>query len=283
MVLTPIFEYVYANGQRIVKRNPAGNVDIYLNDHLGSARVLVGSGWSANYYPFGEVASQTGSEEDTHFDFTGQERDHGTGLMYFGARYYDPQIGRFLSLDRFADKYPSLTPYQYAANNPMILIDVNGDSLKAVKMMGLTGDNPVLKERTYYLDKNIADNVKTLIGEAREKFPGLSVNNTFRLVKSSNIKTMNAKAKGFSRHNAGFAIDLNSVSKLSKKQLKELNKLAKKYGLTPLKNQASDYPHFRADYKKYFKSLKAAVDENKKHYIELTKTKDEKKEEEENK
>jgi hypothetical protein len=45
-------EYVYANGQRIAKINPGGNVDFYLNDHLGSARAMVGSGWSANYYPY---------------------------------------------------------------------------------------------------------------------------------------------------------------------------------------------------------------------------------------
>lgn len=147
-------------------------------------------------------------------------------------------------------------------------------------MMGLTSDDPILKERTYYLDDNIADDVKTFVEKAREEFSDLSVNNTFRLKKSSEIKTKNAKAKGLSRHNAGFAIDLNSVSKLSKKQLKELNKLAKKYGLTPLTNQTSDYPHFRADYTKYFKTLKAAVDENKKHYQDLIK---DKKYEEENK
>ncbi|MBN2426679.1 MAG: hypothetical protein JXB44_16770, partial [Calditrichaceae bacterium] len=48
---------------------------------------------------------------------------------YFGARYYDPEIARFFNVDRFADKYPSLTPYQYAANNPVLFVDVNGDSI----------------------------------------------------------------------------------------------------------------------------------------------------------
>ncbi len=122
-----VAEYVYANGQRIVKRNPAGNVDIYLNDHLGSARAMVGNGWSANYYPFGEIASQTGSEEDTHFDFTGQERDHGTGLMYFGARYYDPVVGRFLTMDPLANVRPWESPYMYVGNNPLNNIDPTGE------------------------------------------------------------------------------------------------------------------------------------------------------------
>ena len=50
--------------------------------------------------------------------------------MYdYGARHYDPSLGRFFKIDRFAEKYESLTPYHYAANNPMYYIDVNGDSL----------------------------------------------------------------------------------------------------------------------------------------------------------
>jgi hypothetical protein len=42
---------------------------------------------------------------------------------------YDPQLGRFHTLDAFAEKYISLSPYQYGANNPVLMIDVNGDSL----------------------------------------------------------------------------------------------------------------------------------------------------------
>ncbi len=122
-------EYVYGNGQRLAKLNPNTTVDYYLNDHLGSARAMYGSGWSANYYPFGEVASQTGSDEDTHFDFTGQERDHGTGLMYFGARFYDAEIGRWLAVDPLASTYPTLSPYVYTANNPIILIDTDGKKI----------------------------------------------------------------------------------------------------------------------------------------------------------
>jgi uncharacterized protein RhaS with RHS repeats len=42
---------------------------------------------------------------------------------------YDPQLGRFTTQDAFAEKYLDLSPYQYAANNPILFIDVNGDSL----------------------------------------------------------------------------------------------------------------------------------------------------------
>ena len=47
----------------------------------------------------------------------------------YGARFYDPQIGRFTTQDAFAEKYSSMTPFQYAANNPVLMIDVNGDSI----------------------------------------------------------------------------------------------------------------------------------------------------------
>lgn len=50
-------------------------------------------------------------------------------LYDYGKRFYDAQIGRFTTQDAFAEKYSSLTPYQYAANNPILMIDVNGDSI----------------------------------------------------------------------------------------------------------------------------------------------------------
>jgi RHS repeat-associated protein len=72
----------------------------------------------------------------TRNKFTGKEYDDEFGInyFYFGARYYDAQIGRFMTRDRFAEKYPSLTPYHYAANNPVLFIDVNGDSIDYSKL-----------------------------------------------------------------------------------------------------------------------------------------------------
>jgi len=50
--------------------------------------------------------------------------------MDYGARMYDGALGRFFTQDRFAEKYLDFTPYQYGANNPVLYIDVNGDSLR---------------------------------------------------------------------------------------------------------------------------------------------------------
>ena len=47
----------------------------------------------------------------------------------YGARNYDPQLGRFFNIDRFSEKYMSSTPYHYTLNNPIKYVDINGDSV----------------------------------------------------------------------------------------------------------------------------------------------------------
>jgi hypothetical protein len=50
--------------------------------------------------------------------------------MYdYGARFYDATVGRFWTQDAFAEKYHFMSPYQYGANNPILNVDINGDSI----------------------------------------------------------------------------------------------------------------------------------------------------------
>ena len=63
--------------------------------------------------------------------FTAKERDKETGYHYFGARYYwSSVLTGWLSVDRYASKYPSISPYAYCAWNPLRITDPNGDSLR---------------------------------------------------------------------------------------------------------------------------------------------------------
>lgn len=59
--------------------------------------------------------------------FSSKERDAETGLSYFGSRYYSSDLSIWLSVDPRAAKYPSLSPYAYCANNPVKLVDPNGE------------------------------------------------------------------------------------------------------------------------------------------------------------
>ncbi len=54
---------------------------------------------------------------------TGKEKDSETGYYYFGARYYNSDLSLWLSVDPMADKYSSLSPYNYCVWNPMKIVD----------------------------------------------------------------------------------------------------------------------------------------------------------------
>lgn len=82
--------------------------------------------------------------------FTGKEKDEETGYGYFGARYMDHELlTSFISVDRYASKYPFISPYAYCAWNPIRLTDPTGDTLFAldyesqVDIMSLLTNTPM--------------------------------------------------------------------------------------------------------------------------------------------
>ena len=60
------------------------------------------------------------------YTFSAKEKDTETGFSYFGSRYYSSDLSIWLSVDPMSDKYPSLSPYTYCANNPVKLTDPDG-------------------------------------------------------------------------------------------------------------------------------------------------------------
>jgi RHS repeat-associated protein len=105
----------------------------YLKDHLGSIRVIVDEVGnivrSDDYDPWGMILEGRSTDNNYHnakYKFTGKERDVETGYLYFGARYYDSRIGRWLAIDPLFKKYPGLSPYAYTLNNPVRFIDLEG-------------------------------------------------------------------------------------------------------------------------------------------------------------
>ena len=88
------------------------------------------------YHPFGTTSYRSGRTETEvslkRYKYVGKERDEETGLYYYGARYYAAWICRFVSVDPFAKKYQSISPYCYVANMPIIAIDPDGRKIKII-------------------------------------------------------------------------------------------------------------------------------------------------------
>ena len=131
----------------------------YHPDHLGSSSYITNLDGEVSqhieYVPFGEVfIEERNNTWNTPYLFNAKEFDEETGLYYYGARYYEPRLSLWMSVDRFAEKYPATSGYNYAINNPVRYIDINGDSIR------VSSENRELFNKT----------LKDVFGEFSSKF-----------------------------------------------------------------------------------------------------------------
>lgn len=127
--------YVYGLGL-ISKVLPDGTTYVYHYDSRGSTVALTGESQNITdayaYDSFGKLANSSGTNSNP-FKYVGRYgvMDEGGGLSYVRARYYSPEIGRFLSKDPLTGKDrdgQSLNRYVYALNNSISFIDISGTS-----------------------------------------------------------------------------------------------------------------------------------------------------------
>lgn len=108
----------------------------YHQDHIGSSNVITDETGAIaqllEYSPYGLTSRDEGAY-NTNYRFTGKLFDTSTALYYYGARYYDPELGRFIQPDTIVP-YPSdpqsFNRYSYCRNNPITYIDPSGHSWK---------------------------------------------------------------------------------------------------------------------------------------------------------
>lgn len=144
---------------------PTFRTEYTIKDHLGNARVtfadLNGNGkidltnstsdneiiQENHYYAFGMAFEgpwlmNNGSVKDNFYMYNSKEynADHGLNWNDYGARYYDPSIGRFTGVDALTDEPEQVdkSPYAYAWNNPIVLNDPDGNCPKCVKALAKT-------------------------------------------------------------------------------------------------------------------------------------------------
>ena len=150
---------VYENGVQKLLLTEAGYVTLsdrkyhyYLQDHQGNNRVVLNQNGTVeevnHYYPFGGLfASSTNVQP---YKYNGKELDTKKGLNWYdyGARHYDPALGRFTTVDPSSESYNETSPYAYCGNNPVKyhdpdgkdgIISIYGDNIKISANIILTG------------------------------------------------------------------------------------------------------------------------------------------------
>ena len=94
----------------------------YHPDHLGRNSYITNLDGEVvhhiEYVPFGEVfVEERNNIWNTPYLFNAKEFDEETGLYYYGARYYDPRLSLWISVDSLAEKYPAFSGFSFAADN----------------------------------------------------------------------------------------------------------------------------------------------------------------------
>lgn len=124
------FVQVLFDGGYITFNGSDAEYHYYIQDHLGNNRIVAKTRGipeqTNHYYPFGSLMGTSSDGDTQRYKYNGKELDRMNGLdLYdYGARFYDGI--RFTTMDPLAEKYYSVSPYAYCANNPIRFIDPDG-------------------------------------------------------------------------------------------------------------------------------------------------------------
>ncbi len=134
----------YTYGGSRISQSADGRTQFYLYDSLGRnvSNLVSSSGKVLNTYNYDSFGGSLSEEQNVPnvYKYCGEQFDEETGLIYLRNRYYDPEIGRFISKDPRPgklDRPSTVNPYCYVENNPVNFIDP----------LGLEGVSPEAWER----------------------------------------------------------------------------------------------------------------------------------------
>ena len=170
---------------------PDGMYHYYLQDHQGNNRVVADRNGKVeevnHYYPFGGMFAHNGNVQP--YKYNGKELDTRKGLNWYdyGARHYDPAVGRWHVQDPMQEKYYNTSQYAYCANNPVKYIDPNGCDVKPAGTAELIMiQNTLPKEARSYVRLNKDGMIdRTLLNSYGGK--SLNFNNLKTMVNSDRI------------------------------------------------------------------------------------------------
>ncbi len=106
--------------------NSTTGVSYFLGDHLGSTAALADvNGNLVEQNAFDSFGNSSGSAR-TRYGYTGREHDSDTGMLYYRARFYDPQLGRFISEDPIGFQGGDINLYTYVSSSSVNYVDPFG-------------------------------------------------------------------------------------------------------------------------------------------------------------
>ena len=216
-------DYIYFGGQLVAEYTGA-QLFYYASDQINSTRIVTDSSgtvvYAAAHEPYGGIQKTWVTTYDPALKFSGKQRDAESDLDYFGARYYDRAQYRFISTDPICRKSSGnlqmANLYSYCINNPINLIDPNGEDLVGINL-------PFDKDRIVhlYLERAFATRVEGFFAACASNGINILLTDAFRTKAEHNDyqedPTMNAAA-GWSRHCIGWAIDINWAALSSTEQ-----------------------------------------------------------------
>lgn len=128
---------IYENGVAKLLLTECGYITLsdtvyhyFLQDHQGNNRVIVDHNGTVeeenHYYPFGGVFAHDGDVQPYKYNCKELDRKNGLDWYDYGARRYDPMLGRWNGIDPSCEKHYRWGPYDYCKNNPVLRIDPDG-------------------------------------------------------------------------------------------------------------------------------------------------------------
>ena len=191
--------------------NEGGVYYFYLTDHQGNNRVASDGNMSMqviHYYPFGIAFAETpvSDQGKQPYKYNGKELDMMSGLNQYdyGARYYDPAIARFTTLDPLCEKYYSISPYAYCGNNPVNAVDETG-----MDYYMLTSDGRIV------LALKTDDNFDRLYNSTTDKNGNTSISEKYTKVNDQGLLPQLAGGKDFATAQTSNSADAFGVFKFA--------------------------------------------------------------------
>jgi RHS repeat-associated protein len=154
---TTLIDFIQTEEGKAVPNGTSYDYTYYLGDNLGNTRITLDTQTGVavqqqkdDYYPFGMEVNSSVTSPKNEYLYNKKELQEELGQYDYGARFYDPVIGRWSVIDPLGEKSRKWSPYNYVENNPIRLTDPDGMEVQptqtqSVDCCGVQGGNSPIK------------------------------------------------------------------------------------------------------------------------------------------